>query len=74
MLGFMIIMTWLGSIHESTTPQMIEGINLAQQTLARQYLPGLMIFVAAIITLGILLWIKARDLELLSRQGFFSQQ
>ncbi|CAK0775406.1 Cytochrome bc complex cytochrome b subunit [Gammaproteobacteria bacterium] len=46
-------------------------INQAQYILARKQIPGMIVFVASIISLGILLWRKARDLEILRKQGFF---
>jgi len=71
MITFVIVMTILALINYDRVPS-IEAIDLMQNTLAHQQLPGLLIFLPTLIALGIFLWLKARDLALLRIQGFFS--
>jgi hypothetical protein len=47
------------------------NVDDAQRTEAHKHIPELIFFVFIIVTLGILLRLKAHDLEKLRREGFF---
>ena len=51
-----------------------EDIEQTQRQIARQYLPGLILFLAGALSLSVLLWIKSRDMEALRKQGFFQNE